>query len=199
MKVAIYARVSTDEQHKENQVPVLENWAKQRGWEVVKVYAEEGSAWHAGHQKELAKLLNDARMGEFNLVIVWALDRLTRAGIPAIFQLYHSLLTFNVKVFSYQESWTETSNEQFPLLLAFSGYIAESESKRRSERTKAGMVRAKENGTRSGKHIGRPRKEVVTLEGNTKAIEKVRALEQKLHYFEKQINDMLKPSEEKST
>jgi len=105
------------------------------------------------------------------------------------------LLMCNVRVYSYQESWTETSIEQFPLLLAFSGYIAESESKRRSERTKAGMVRAKENGTRSGKPAGRPRKEIIQLSGNTKAIEKVRSLEQKLHYMEKQIKDLLKTSE----
>jgi DNA invertase Pin-like site-specific DNA recombinase len=40
VKVAIYARVSTEEQHKENQIPVLQEWADRRGWEVVQIYAE---------------------------------------------------------------------------------------------------------------------------------------------------------------
>ena len=62
MKVAIYARVSTEEQVLENQIPVIETWAINRGWEIVKVYAEDATAWKAGHQKEFAQLLKDARL-----------------------------------------------------------------------------------------------------------------------------------------
>jgi putative DNA-invertase from lambdoid prophage Rac len=161
MKVAIYARVSTEEQTTENQSPVLEGWAKSRGWEVVKIYQEEASAWKAGRQKELARLLEDARHGEFDIVLVWALDRLTRAGIPAIFQLLDSLASYQVKVFSYQESWTEQPNQpMYELLVSIFGWVAKQESQRRSERTKAGMLRAKEKGTKSGKAIGRPKKPI---------------------------------------
>jgi putative DNA-invertase from lambdoid prophage Rac len=92
MKAAIYARVSTEEQTTDNQIPVLEKWAKARGWEIIKIYSEEASAWRAGHQKELA--LKDTRHGEFDLVLVWALDRLTRVGISAIFQLLDSFAAY---------------------------------------------------------------------------------------------------------
>ena len=61
MKICIYSRVSTSEQDVQNQYTVLTEWAKQRGFEVVAVYQEEESAWKAGHQKELAKLLADAK------------------------------------------------------------------------------------------------------------------------------------------
>ncbi len=65
MRACIYSRVSTSGQDVQNQYTVLTEWAKQRGFEVVAVYQEEESAWKAGHQKELAKLLADARKGTF--------------------------------------------------------------------------------------------------------------------------------------
>ena len=154
MKVAIYARVSTDEQHTENQIPVLENWAKQRGWEVVRTYAEDDTAWKAGHQKELAQLLKDARKGEFKIVIIWALDRICRGGPSAIFPLIGTIHSYGVQVYSLQESWTEQpEGPMYGLLLSIFSWVAEMESKRRSERTKAWIVRAKELGTKSCKSI----------------------------------------------
>jgi DNA invertase Pin-like site-specific DNA recombinase len=61
MKCCIYCRVSTSEQELENQLLVLTEWAEQRDFQVVKVYQEEESAWRAGHQRELAQLIADAR------------------------------------------------------------------------------------------------------------------------------------------
>jgi DNA invertase Pin-like site-specific DNA recombinase len=154
LKVVIYARVSTDEQHTENQIPVLEAWAKQRGWEVVRIYAEDATAWKAGHQKELAQLIKDARKGEFKLVIIWALDRICRGGPSEIFPLIKTIHSYGVQVYSYQESWTEQpEGPMYGLLISIFSWVAEMESKRRSERTKAGMVRA----AKDGKHIGRPK------------------------------------------
>ena len=69
MRACIYSRVSTSGQDVQNQYTVLAEWAKQRGFEVVAVYQEEESAWKAGHQKELAKLLADARKGKFQVVL----------------------------------------------------------------------------------------------------------------------------------
>ena len=154
MKVAIYARVSTDEQTEQNQVPLLEEWAKQRGYEVYSVYRDIGSAWQKADQKELRQLIEDARRGKFELVMVWALDRLSRGGIGKTFSILDTLKRYHVRVISQQESWTDVSSELQPLLFSIFAWIAEQESKRISERTKAGMQRAKA----TGKHIGRPRK-----------------------------------------
>ena len=52
MKVCIYSRVSTSEQAATNQSEVLNGWAEQRGFEVVKFYEEEESAWKSGHPRE---------------------------------------------------------------------------------------------------------------------------------------------------
>jgi putative DNA-invertase from lambdoid prophage Rac len=152
MKVCIYSRVSTNEQSTENQASVLATWAKQRGFEVVKLYEEEESAWKTGHQRELADLVADARRGKFQLVLVWALDRLSREGALAILSLVNKLSIYGVKVLSYQESWTEAPGELAELLYALAGWVARMESQRRSERTKAGLARLKAQ----GKHLGRP-------------------------------------------
>ena len=152
MKVCVYSRVSTGEQGTANQTAVLTDWAKQRGFEVIKIYEEEESAWRNGHQRELANLITDARRRKFQAVLVWALDRLSREGALAILSLVQKLSSCGVKVPSYQESWTEAPGELAELLYALTGWVARMESQRRSERTKAGLARVKAQ----GKHLGRP-------------------------------------------
>ena len=151
-RAAIYCRVSTTDQNPENQRMILGDWAKHRGYEVVKVYEEQESAWKAGHQRALAKLVEDARKGNFAVVLVWALDRLSREGALAILSLVHKLNGYGVRVLSYQESWTEAPGELAELLYALTGWMARMESQRRSERTKAGLARVKAQ----GKRLGRP-------------------------------------------
>ena len=151
-KAAIYVRASTDEQTVENQLPVLHQWAEGRGFHVSDVYAESESAWHAGHQRELSRLLMDAARRQFECVMVWSLDRLSREGSLAILKLIDRLRQYNVRVLSHQESWTEAPGELAELLYALTGWVARMESERRSERTKAGLARRKAG----GKPLGRP-------------------------------------------
>ena len=153
MKVCIYSRVSTNEQDIKNQLAALTEWAKQRGFDVVSVYSEEESAWKAGHQRVLARLIEDARKRKFEVVLVWALDRLSREGPLAILSLVNRLKISGVKVLSYQESWTEAPGELGELLFAIAGWVARMESQRRSERTKAGLARL----VAQGKKLGRPK------------------------------------------
>jgi DNA invertase Pin-like site-specific DNA recombinase len=152
MKCCVYLRVSTAQQDTENQAIALTEWAAQRGFYVIKVYEEEESAWRAGHQRQLAELLADARKRKFRIVLVWALDRLSREGSAAILGIVTKLSRYGVRVLSYQESWTEAPGELGELLFAIAGWVARMESQRRSERTKAGLARAKAQ----GKRLGRP-------------------------------------------
>ena len=155
MKAAIYARVSSNEQSMDNQLPVLEAWVKQRGYQVMQYYVENESAWKSGHQRELARLLYDCRNGrrKFDVVLVWALDRLSREGATAILNLVNTFKAYGVKVISYHEPWTEAPGEIGEILFAIAGWVARMESERRSERTKAGLIRVKAQ----GKHLGRPK------------------------------------------
>ncbi len=143
VKVALYIRCSTTQQETDNQRLALEAWAQRRGFEVVATYAENESAWRQGHQRELARLLNDAPKGKFELVLVWSLDRLSRLGAAAILNLIHRLGRAGVRVYSFQESWTESPSELTELLYSVIGWTAKMESKRLSERIKAGIARAK--------------------------------------------------------
>jgi len=152
-KAAVYCRVSTSEQDTQNQAVVLTEWAKQRDFEVALIYQEEESAWKAGHQRELARLLEDAKKRRFDIVLVWALDRLSREGSLAILTLVNRFKICGVKVLSYQESWTEAPGELGELLYALTGWVAKMESQRRSERTKAGLARV----VAHGKKLGRPK------------------------------------------
>ena len=152
MIAVIYARVSTGEQDADNQIAQLNSWSTSRGWEILGIYRENESAWKNGHQRELAKLLDDARKRRFDAVLVWALDRLSREGPLAILSLVNRLKNCGVKVISYQESWTEAPGELAELLYALTGWVARMESQRRSERTKAGLARVKAQ----GKRLGRP-------------------------------------------
>lgn len=151
MKAAIYVRVSTSEQEAANQLPDLEGYAKRRRFEVVGVYSENETAWKAGHQAELARLIEDARKGKFEVVLVWALDRLSREGALAILSLVDKLKRYGARVISYQESWTEAPGDLADILYAITGWVARMESQRRSERTRAGLERAR----REGKPIGK--------------------------------------------
>ena len=45
---------------------------------MVKVYSETASVWHAGRQTELKLCITDARHNHHSIIVVWALDRLTR-------------------------------------------------------------------------------------------------------------------------
>jgi len=152
MRAAIYLRVSTSDQDTTNQLLVLTEWAGQRSYEITNIYEEAESAWKAGHQKQLSRLLHDATRKKFDTVLIWALDRLSREGPLAILTLVNRLKLCRIKVLSYQESWTEAPGELGELLYALAGWVAKMESERRSERTKAGLARAKSK----GKKLGRP-------------------------------------------
>lgn len=153
-RAAIYARVSTEEQTTDNQVPVLKELAARRGWGVVDIYTEEASAWRAGHQKQLKELLIRASYHEYDILLVWALDRLTREGIGPIMQLFSVFQTYGVQVVSHQEPWLEQSGPMANLLVAVAGWAAEFESARRSERIKAAIKRKKDRGEPVGRQPG---------------------------------------------
>lgn len=154
MNTAIYIRVSTSEQSYSNQKPAIEAFAASRDLTIVAEYAEAESAWKSGHQKELARLIKDCKAGKFDVVLVWSLDRLTRKGPGEILALVKRFREYNVRLLSIQESWTEAPGELGDLLFAIIGWVAEMESKRRSERTKAGLARKKAGGDKIGRKPG---------------------------------------------
>lgn len=74
----IYARVSDDKQHTENQVPELRAYAEQKGWPIVE-YLEDASGKQGSARPVLAQMLADAKSKKINVVIVWKMDRFGRS------------------------------------------------------------------------------------------------------------------------
>jgi DNA invertase Pin-like site-specific DNA recombinase len=104
-------------------------------------------------RKQFAALLDDAHKRKFDCVLFWALDRFTREGmVPTILHLQR-LNACGVGFHSYTEAHLATDNELvLNILLATLASLAKVEAQKISERTRAGMARARAQ----GKHIGRP-------------------------------------------
>jgi putative DNA-invertase from lambdoid prophage Rac len=155
-RVAIYTRVSTDDQTAECQAPECEQLAAMRG-EVVSRYTEVGSA--AKRRPAFEAMLADGRRGRFDVLVIWAIDRFGRSMVGNLQDLLE-LDRLGVTVASVREGWLDTSGPTRGLLVAVFSWAAEQERNRLIERTRAGMARAARMGTRSGRRIGRPRARV---------------------------------------
>lgn len=153
-KAAIWARVSTSEQQTENQLAALREWASRRGFEVAKEYVLEESAWNGKHRTQLQAALQDARLGHFQVLLVWALDRLSREGVEATLATMRQFRERGVQVLSLQEPWTDGPAEMQELLTSILAWMAAQESRRRSERVKAGLERRRRQGLPVGRQAG---------------------------------------------
>src|SRR6202051_2289824 len=71
-------RVSTVDQHPESQLHDLREMARQRGYEIVHEYTDRISGTRA-KRPGLDEMMRDARRGRFEVVLVWASDRLARS------------------------------------------------------------------------------------------------------------------------
>jgi DNA invertase Pin-like site-specific DNA recombinase len=160
---AVYLRISTDRQTVENQAAEVRQLAVARGYEPV-VYEEVESAAKA--RPVLDRMLSDVRAGRVRAVAVWALDRLHRSMTGAINTVLE-LDRLGAPVLSVREGWLDTSGPVRPLLVAIFGWVAEQERTRLIERTKAGLERARREGT----PLGRPRTSPAKLAA---AVERVR-------------------------
>lgn len=154
MKIAIYTRVSTEQQESENQLLLLTEYAQRQGWEIGEVYTDTGSAFQHADQKELKRLVSECQRRHFEKILVYDLSRLTRKGPLELMLLLRQFADKGAPIHSYLDTAINVPGEFQPVLTAFYGVMARIFSTQLSERTKAGMARAKAQ----GKHVGRPRK-----------------------------------------
>lgn len=134
-KAAIWVRVSTDHQHESNQLPAIMQFCEHRGWEITKKYElSDVSAFNGAHHEMLKQMLDDAYRGEFEVVVCWAADRVSRGGIEELLKLIRELRERNCSLVSVQEPWLNGSDATTELLAAVSAWVAHQESARRSAR-----------------------------------------------------------------
>jgi DNA invertase Pin-like site-specific DNA recombinase len=148
-RVTIYARVSTKDQHPENQINQLKVFANNRKWNIVNIYEEKASGTKNNRPK-FQRLLDDVQKRKTDAVLVWKLDRFARSTRELLNRL-DEFRSLGVEFISYTEN-IDTTTPAGKGLFSMVAVFAEFENDIRSERIKAGMQRAKEN----GKHIGRP-------------------------------------------
>ncbi len=147
-RAVIYARTSTVDQHTENQVYDLEQLARQRGLEIIKVYQDQVSGTRA-RRPGLDQLLSDARKGKFDVLLVWACDRLARP-VSHFLQVLDELGHLNIEFISYREQLDTTGPLGRAVVVIISA-IAELERSLIVERVRAGLRRAKLEGRRLGR------------------------------------------------
>jgi DNA invertase Pin-like site-specific DNA recombinase len=152
MRAAIYARVSTKDkgQDVENQLIQLRRYARAQRWETTE-YIDHETGKHSDRDA-FKQMFTAATRREFDVVLVWSLDRLTREGVYETFAHIRVLTQHGVQFESLTEAHFRTTGPAGELMLAIAAWIAKQERIRISERTKAGLARARAQ----GKHLGRP-------------------------------------------
>ena len=154
-RVAIYARVSTDDkgQTPENQLRELRAWCENSGHTLAGEYVEHESGRKGTKgRKQLARLFDDAGKRKFDLVLVWALDRFSREGTIETMQHLRRLTSYGVSFHSYTEPLLSTDNEMVrDIVLAVLASSAKMEAQKISTRTKVGLARARAQGITLGR------------------------------------------------
>jgi DNA invertase Pin-like site-specific DNA recombinase len=154
LKVAIYARTSTDDGRQElsNQTRELHAYAERMGWKVVGEYLDQVSGLKADRQQFQAAM-NDARKRKFDVLLFWSLDRLSREGVLKTLQILKQLSDYGVKYRSLQEQYIDSLGGFSDAIVGIIATIAKFEAERMSSRVRSGLARAKAE----GKVLGRPR------------------------------------------
>jgi len=148
-KAAIYARVSTPDQHLETQLYDLRKLAAQRGFEVVKEHCDRGFSGSKARRPGLDSMMADARRGEFSVVLVAAFDRIARST-KNFLEIVDELHELGIEFISAREA-IDTSGPMGRMFITLVGSIAELERSLITERIRAGMRRARLEGQRLGR------------------------------------------------
>ena len=148
MKYAIYARVSTLDQHPENQLLQLTDYAQRQGWDYD-TYEEKETTRKTRPVKEQLKAL--LRQKKYDGLLVWKLDRWGRSSQELVIEI-DEFIHRNINFVSYQDN-IDLSTPQGKFMAQILSAFAEFERNMISERTKAGLARAKAQ----GKKLGRPK------------------------------------------
>jgi DNA invertase Pin-like site-specific DNA recombinase len=158
MKAFLYARVSTMDkgQDVQNQLERMRREAQLQHWEILDEFIDEASANGRAKRAAFDEMLARCDRRECDVVVIWALDRLSREGPLKTMLLLDRLERRRVRVCSICEPWLDPSSPLYEVLVALFAWIAKQERTRMSERTRAGMERARDKGVK----LGRPERRI---------------------------------------
>lgn len=159
MRVALYTRVSTEDQAREGyslevQSEYLSNFAKRENWQVYsaegnsKAYEDDGYSGYSLDRPAFEALMNDARKKKFDLILVYKLDRFSRR-LKDILNILDELDTLGIQFKSATEPY-DTTTSAGKLMIQQLGSFAEFERNRITERVVPGMIKGVQNGQWQG-------------------------------------------------
>lgn len=156
MRVSIYARVSTkDKQDVGNQLDQLRAFAQTQGWTIVKEYTDRISGKSA-ERPQFQAMFEAASKREFDTLLFWSLDRLSREGVVQTLNHLERLTGYGVGYRSFTEQYLDSTGIFKDAVISILATVAKQERIRLSERVHAGLERAR----RQGRIGGRPRVEI---------------------------------------
>lgn len=153
MRIGIYARISTKKQDELNQLAQLREFvSSQTGWSLEIEYVDRVSGSGRKERPEFQRMMLDASQKKFDLLLFWALDRLSREGIVKTIGYLESLKGWGVGWRSFTQPFLDTGNEMVgSIVLSVLAAVAKQERITISERTRAGLARA----VKQGRTLGR--------------------------------------------
>jgi DNA invertase Pin-like site-specific DNA recombinase len=156
MQVALYARVSTKDrgQDTENQLRQLRQFAEKQGWTIVHEYVDRATGKRSDRE-QFQKMFAAASRREFDVLLFWSLDRLSREGVVETLNHLQRLTSYGVNYRSFTEQYLDSTGIFKEAVIGILAAVAKQERVRLSERTIAGLERARA----AGRIGGRPRAE----------------------------------------
>lgn len=155
MKAALYLRVSTRDgtQDTDNQRFQLRQLCTSQGWQIVTEY-EDHESGNRSNRAQFRHMLQDASTRKWDLLVFWALDRVSREGTLPTLRYLELLESYGVRWRSLTEPWIDSAGPFREVIISLLASLARQERLRVSERVHAGLERARQSGIR----IGRPRR-----------------------------------------
>ena len=150
MKIAIYSRVSKETSDNTNQLIVLREYCQKMGYIIVNEYVDVISG-ASPIRPEFNLMMQDASKRKFDMVLFFALDRLTREGTRKTIQYLQMLDDYRVAYKSYSEQYIDSSGIFKDVIIALLSTLAKQERIRTSERVKAGLEKSRQQGRIGGR------------------------------------------------
>lgn len=148
-RCAVYIRVSTVDQHPETQAHELRKFASDNGLQIVEEFTDHGVSGTKARRPALDKMMEDARHHRFDVVLVWACDRLARST-KHLLQVLDELSGLGIQFLSKREC-IDTEGPLGRAIVVIVSAMAELERCIMIERVRAGMARARHEGRRIGR------------------------------------------------
>ena len=154
-KVAIYARVSTEHEAQisalENQVQYYDELLERHPeWILIDRYIDEGITGTSIHKREgFLRMMQDAQNKRFDLIITREVSRFARNTVDTL-QQTRILKSYGVEVWFTEDNIWTLNDEDGELRLSIMATLAQNESKKISQRVKAGQMISFKNGVLYG-------------------------------------------------